>query len=85
MAKMKLSAAFAFLKLKIPSVAELNENNLEPAVIRRTIEESGVAIETEIRDELETVILCENEYTEPCGVCGLAEPPKGIPPKDGTG
>ena len=80
MAKVKLSAAVKFLKLRIPAIAELNENNLEPSVVRKTIEESGLAIETEIQDELETVMLCENEYTEPCGGCGMTEPPKGVPP-----
>ena len=47
MAKVKLSAAFAFLKLKIPSISELNENDLEPSVILERIQETG-AVNPEI-------------------------------------
>ena len=79
MAKVKLSAAFAFLKLKIPSIAELNENDLEPSVILQRIEETG-AVNPEILIEQEVVRICENEFKSHCPDCGITQPPIGLPP-----
>ena len=85
MAKVKLSAAFAFLKLKIPSIAELNENDLEPSVILKRIEETGavnpeILIEQEVIEELVNVRIWENEFKSPCPGCGITQPPIGLPP-----
>ena len=88
MAKVKLSAAFAFLKLKIPSIAEFNENDLEPSVILQRIEETG-AVNPEIlikQEVIDTVRICENEFKSRCPDCGedcgITQPPKRSP-KDG--
>ena len=88
MAKVKLSAAFAFLKLKIPSIAELNENDLEPSVILKRIEENrlsgafnpDILIEQEVIEEWDTVRICEDEFKSPCPGCGITQPPIGLPP-----
>ena len=84
MAKAKLSAAFAFLKLKIPSISELNENDLEPSVILERIQETGavnpeILIEQDVIEEWDTVRICENEFKEPCPDCGITKPPIGLP------
>lgn len=85
MAKVKLSAAFAFLKLKIPSIAEFNENDLEPSVILQSIEETR-AVNPEIlieQEVIDTVRICENEFKEPCPGCGITRPPIGPGPVSG--
>ena len=84
MTKVKLSAAFAFLKLKIPSIPELNENNLEPLAILKTIEETKAAnpdilIESEVIDEFR---FYEKQNKDPCPDCGQHPNQKGPGPPD---